>query len=32
MNSKDRVALAFAHREAVRAPIFKMCIDNRKQG
>lgn len=28
MNSKERVALAFAHREADRAPIFELTIDN----
>lgn len=28
MNSKERVALAFAHREADRVPIFELTIDN----
>lgn len=28
MNSKERVALAFAHREADRAPLFELTIDN----
>jgi len=32
VNSKERVALAFAHREADRVPIFELRFDNCKQG
>ena len=30
MNSKERVTPALPHEEADRAPIFELCIDNRK--